>query len=908
MEAIDKAIQSVYYKDRSLVTTRGLRVLLVITGLATGGATNVVLDIARYFKDRPDFDLHLVTGPIPPGRTDVTHLAYEMGISTQVVPSLVNRIDPITNWKAVLDLRRIMIEGKYDVVHTHSSVAGIVGRFAALAAGIPVIVHHVHGWALHDGMSRWTRMLYLTLERLCAKFTDRIIAVSDADIRKGLSQRIAQVDKFSLVYNGIDLEKFRHDVSDKQIRSELGLDPSCKLVGMIGRLDEQKNPVDLIRAAAIVVKRYPKVQFVIVGDGPLRPACEQLISELNLKDKFFLLGFRNDVAKILPILTIVAMSSLWEGLPLAFLEAMSAGKPIVANDIDGARDVVRNGETGFLVPPHQPQTMAEFILTLLNNASLRKKMGRVAQGYSDNYSLQKMVENIESLYKELGSVGQRSLAPLRKFLGWTAGRSFAAASVSADGTNSSLLGRSMRFQAPFSERRLLLELGDAMSVVAAQILALWLWSKSINWGISAESSQHYTWYSFIPALAVWLSLAWFNDLYHVPSSYVKSRTLHRIIQTTLLSMLIYGGIAYAIPGGLPLYYYVALTILLIPAVGSWRLFYTVVFKRNAFRQRILLIGNGFQSKETVRDIQKQNWSSYQTYKVVGYVHETKPKNKSDELLYLGQPRDLLSVIQRYRIHEIVVTADGRLKNEIFDALVECQSKGVRVSWMAEFYERLYQRVPVEHMNRRWALYMMQNRPVFNRTELAIKRLSDLVMLLMALPILLLVLLPIALAIKLESPGPAFYRQKRCGRGGEIFTIYKFRTMYVDAEKDGKARWASKGDPRISRVGRFLRKARLDEVPQLLNVLRGEMSIVGPRPERPELVEQLEKVIPFYRMRHLVKPGITGWAQINYDYGQSVHDALVKLQYDFYYVRYWSIWLDLYTLFRTVGVVLLLKGI
>jgi exopolysaccharide biosynthesis polyprenyl glycosylphosphotransferase len=249
-----------------------------------------------------------------------------------------------------------------------------------------------------------------------------------------------------------------------------------------------------------------------------------------------------------------------------------------------------------------------------------------------------------------------------------------------------------------------------------------------------------------------------------------------------------------------------------------------------------------------------------------------------------------------------------LKNNVFESLVECQSKGIRVSWMAEFYERLYQRVPVEHMNRRWALYMMQNRPVFDRTELAIKRLSDLAMLLMALPILLFVLLPIALAIKLESPGPVFYRQKRCGRGGEIFTVYKFRTMYVDAEKDGKARWASKGDPRITRIGRFLRKARLDEVPQLLNVLRGEMSIVGPRPERPELVEELEKVIPFYRMRHLVKPGITGWAQINYDYGMTVHDALVKLQYDFYYVRYWSIWLDLYTLFRTVGVVLLLKGI
>jgi lipopolysaccharide/colanic/teichoic acid biosynthesis glycosyltransferase len=138
-------------------------------------------------------------------------------------------------------------------------------------------------------------------------------------------------------------------------------------------------------------------------------------------------------------------------------------------------------------------------------------------------------------------------------------------------------------------------------------------------------------------------------------------------------------------------------------------------------------------------------------------------------------------------------------------------------------------------------------------------------------------------------------------------IYKFRTMFKDAEKDGKPRWASKNDPRVTRVGHFLRKARLDELPQLFNVLRGEMSIVGPRPERPEFVEKLEGAIPFYRMRLLVKPGITGWAQINYEYGNSVDDALVKLEYDFYYVRYWSIWLDLYTLFRTVGVVFALKG-
>jgi glycosyltransferase involved in cell wall biosynthesis len=187
------------------------------------------------------------------------------------------------------------------------------------------------------------------------------------------------------------------------MRSELGLDPDCKLVGMIGRLDEQKNPLDFIRTAAIVSKSYSKVQFLIVGGGSLRPECERLINELSLKENLFLLGYRNDVARIMSILTIAAMSSLWEGLPIVFLEAMSAGKPIVANNVDGASDVVIDGETGFLVPPHQPSEMAERILYLLNNEKECNAMGHIAQQRSSYFSTQRMVERIESLYRELHS-------------------------------------------------------------------------------------------------------------------------------------------------------------------------------------------------------------------------------------------------------------------------------------------------------------------------------------------------------------------------------------------------------------------------------------------------------------------------------------------------------------------------
>lgn len=393
-----------------------IRVLLVITGLASGGATNVVLDLANHLKNHPEFALKLVTGPPPPGRTDVTHLAHEMGINIEVLPNLVNHINPLTNLKALADLRRIMVQGNYDIVHTHSSVAGIVGRFAAFSTHVPAVIHHVHGWALEASESRLIRALYLNLERICARFTDRLVVVSKPDIKTGVAHRIAGEKKFTLIYNGIDLEKFRQPVVETEVRRQLGLDPDAKLVGMIGRLDRQKNPLDFIRSAAIVSRARADVQFLIVGDGSLRPECERLIRDLKLEGRVFLLGYRDDVARILPILTMTAMSSLWEGLPIAFLEAMSAGKPIVANDVDGAADVVSEGETGFLVPPRQPAIMAERILCLLKDEAFCNEMSQCAQQRSDYFSVDRMVGEIESLYRELhfasGSF-QRSLPNAR---------------------------------------------------------------------------------------------------------------------------------------------------------------------------------------------------------------------------------------------------------------------------------------------------------------------------------------------------------------------------------------------------------------------------------------------------------------------------------------------------------------
>lgn len=381
--------------------TRKLRLLLVITRLTVGGDTNVLLDIARHFRDHPGFEVEIAAGPVPSTEIDLSPLVRESRIPTSIIPALRNCRSPRLLVNATLDLARLIRRKQYDIVHTHSSAAGIVGRLAAVTARVPVIVHHVHGWGLQEGMSTSMRHSYLGLERLCARFTKCLVAVSAPTIHKGLTHRIGSREKYALIYNGINLQQFREQTEEPKLRRELGLDPECKVVGMIGRLDRQKNPLDFIRAAAIVECHYPQARFLIVGDGALRPECEQLINELNLGGRCILLGFRNDVAKILPLITVIVATSLWEGLPVVFQEAMCAGKPIVSNDVDGVSDVVREGETGYLVSPHRPEETANRILRLLDDDKLCDRLGSRARLDAMKFSTEQMLQDIERLYTKL---------------------------------------------------------------------------------------------------------------------------------------------------------------------------------------------------------------------------------------------------------------------------------------------------------------------------------------------------------------------------------------------------------------------------------------------------------------------------------------------------------------------------
>ncbi len=352
---------------------------------------------------------------------------------------------------------------------------------------------------------------------------------------------------------------------------------------------------------------------------------------------------------------------------------------------------------------------------------------------------------------------------------------------------------------------------------------------------------------------------------------------------------------------------------------AWRHTYVRLFSQPWFKQRALIVGTGPLGQELVRALENPEGQSnpYHSagYSLVGMLdaHVDLPSEAQlsavGDVPVLGGPPDLLALVRRYDVDEVIdaITSRYPVSDDLFAAMLACHEQGLRVTSMPAFYERVMGRVPVNSIGPHLDEVIQLGDSAGYRLYRAIKRLVDLIMCLPLVVLLGAVVPLVALANAAASPGPLFYTQTRVGRGGRTFRIYKFRSMRPDAEKDGRAVWAQSEDPRITPVGRWLRRTRLDELPQCLNLLRGEMSVVGPRPERPEFVDQLAAAIPYYRARHAVRPGLTGWAQVHMHYGASVDDSRMKLEYDLYYVKHYSPLLDLQIMVRTAAIMVQLQG-
>lgn len=378
--------------------------------------------------------------------------------------------------------------------------------------------------------------------------------------------------------------------------------------------------------------------------------------------------------------------------------------------------------------------------------------------------------------------------------------------------------------------------------------------------------------------------------------------LASIVPLTLLYYLFPG--LYLGRGALSMALLVALPLLL-----ALRFYFFRIVDQDLLKRRVLVLGAG-EKASMISRLRRQ--TDRRGFLVVGYVHMPGDQDLPDEdrveqgkVISLGMP--LPDYVRKTQVDEIVLAVDDRRNAMPVDDILDCKMDGVEVCDLLSFFEREAGKVLLDILQPSW-MFLSDG---FNQGVMRSfsKRAFDVVFALALLPVLLPLMALVMLAVYLEDrrAGSILFSQVRVGLNNHPFTIYKFRSMTVTAEEDGVARWASKNDARITRVGSIIRKVRLDELPQIFNVLRGDMSFVGPRPERPEFIRQLEETIPYYRERHRVKPGLTGWAQIRYQYGSSERDAFEKLQYDLYYVKNHGIFLDLLILLTTAEVVLWGKG-
>jgi glycosyltransferase involved in cell wall biosynthesis len=376
-------------------------VLQVITRLIVGGAQETAMLMADML-DPEQFSVDMVSGPQTGSEGSLIENVRRRGIPLTIEPALVREVNPLKDLLAFIRLTRFIKRGGYTIVHTHSSKAGILGRWAARLAGTPIIVHTVHGWGHHEYQHPLVRNFYILLEKLCLPITDRLIAVSPHNIDKGLGDDIGRPEDYVVIRSGIELDRFGHpQVPPEQTRAALDIPLTNPVVGTVTRLSPQKAPLDFIKMAGIIAQDSPQTWFVVVGDGPLRPQVEAMATELGLMDRLILTGLRRDIPELMATFDIFVLSSLWEGLPRVLPQAMATGLPIVSTAIDGSGEAVVDGLNGRLVAPGDPHKLAHAVIELLDQPQLATKMGIAGRERADEFGARKMVDEVAELYHHL---------------------------------------------------------------------------------------------------------------------------------------------------------------------------------------------------------------------------------------------------------------------------------------------------------------------------------------------------------------------------------------------------------------------------------------------------------------------------------------------------------------------------
>jgi len=437
--------------------------------------------------------------------------------------------------------------------------------------------------------------------------------------------------------------------------------------------------------------------------------------------------------------------------------------------------------------------------------------------------------------------------------------------------------------------------GEALLVWSSFLIAT-IWQHPENSYIVLNYEGGYL--KIVAATAAVLVFSHLFDLYEPAQWNAKGELYFRLLLVPGLLALTIALLAYIFPRVLLGNNSIVMGLLLVTvALFSWRMMYAWLVQKPILRERVYVLGMGDRAQRLVNGLRSRSELGVE---VVGWNG-----NLEGPLTREAIGSQLMELMRGQQIHRVIVAMSDRRGTLPVTEILQLRLSGIKIEEATSWLEKISGRIEVENLYPSWLIFADGFRS--SAGFMLLRR----VFAIMASALLLLVVLPVipfvVLAIKLDSPGAVLYKQKRVGLGGKIFYCFKFRTMRQDAEADTGATWALDDDPRITRVGKFLRTARLDEIPQLWCVLKGDMSFVGPRPERPEFTESLAREIPFYAVRSAVRPGITGWAQVRYKYGNTVEDSKQKLQYDLYYIKNMSLGLDLLIMFQTIKIVLLGRG-
>jgi exopolysaccharide biosynthesis polyprenyl glycosylphosphotransferase len=452
-----------------------------------------------------------------------------------------------------------------------------------------------------------------------------------------------------------------------------------------------------------------------------------------------------------------------------------------------------------------------------------------------------------------------------------------------------------------SERKILLRIFDVISV----LLSLYLVGVVFKFNYFNISETNFYW---TIVLGVYLNfIGSVFEMYNLQVASNQFQVIKSIILTSSITVLIYLLTPLFTPK-LPanriqiLIFYIAIFI----ALFTWRMIYVRFFASNRFSKKVILICDKEQLKELIHALE----SADPHYRVLGFVNSDSEDTKTNDDIKIKNIdiNNLELFAKKNAISEVVVASqktDGITVN-LYNQLIHLLENGYVIREYTQVYENITQRIPVQYVSRDFYRYFPFSRNNQNHFYLSIVRFFEIVFSLTGLLIGVIILPIILIGNLFGNRGKLFYSQKRVGKNGKIFNIIKYRTMVKNAEVEG-AVFATINDSRVTPFGKIMRKSRMDEIPQFINILKGDMAVIGPRPERPIFVNEIAEVMPFYETRHVIKPGLTGWAQVNYSYGETIDDSLIKLQYDLYYIKHRSIFLDVNIIFKTLSTVLLYRG-